>query len=513
MIRPFGDSAVLVEVDTLADVLALHARLADTRPRGVVDLTPAARTVLVHVDPTVLPLIAARAWVAGADNGGHEPSSAAGEEAELPVVYDGVDLAETASLLGLTSDGLIERHLAARWTVAFTGFAPGFGYLVSDDWDLDVPRRATPRTRVPRGAVALAGRFTGAYPRETPGGWQLIGTTDAPLFDPDADRPVLLRPGTRVRFRRVPSARVPAAGRVAAVTGPACAAFTVTDPGALATIQDAGRPGRLADGIATSGAADRPAFAAANRLVGNAPGAAALEVTLGGFRASAARDLWIAVTGAWGPLRVAGRQVDPYRPVHWPAGAEFEMGPFRAGVRAVLAVRGGVAAPPVVGSAATDTLAGLGPLPLRAGDAMATAEDARHPVPAVDLWPWTPPADALVIPIAAGPRAGWFTPVARRALFETRWVVGARADRVGIRLEGPPLERESDAAGRELASEGMLPGAVQVPPDGRPVVLGPDGPVTGGYPVIGVVTSAGRAALAQARPGSHLLFRSASPRM
>ncbi|CAL4860871.1 5-oxoprolinase/urea amidolyase family protein [Microbacterium sp. MM2322] len=511
VIRPFGDSALLVEVESLADILSLYERLAETRPRGVRDLVPAARTVLVHVDPSVLPLSSARAWIGGTDAAPRPPAaSVPPADVELAVAYDGADLAETASLLGLTVDDLVERHLAARWTVAFTGFAPGFGYLTSEDWDLDVPRRATPRTRVPRGAVALAGGFTGAYPRETPGGWQLIGTTDAPLFDPDAERPVLLRPGTRVRFRRVAAASVAAAGVLTRPLAPR--AFTVTDPGALATIQDAGRPGRLAEGIALSGAADRPAFAAANRLVGNTPDAAAIEVTVGGFRATASGDLWIAVTGAWGPIRVAGREVDPYRPQRWPAGTELEIGAFRAGVRALLAVRGGVATHPVLGSAATDTLAGIGPESLRAGDEIATSDAARHPVPAVDLWPWTPPPDTIVVPVAAGPRADWFTPAARRSLLDTRWVVGARADRVGIRLDGPPLERASDAGSRELASEGMLPGAVQVPPDGLPVVLGPDGPVTGGYPVIGVVTAAGRAALAQARPGSHLLFRSASPR-
>ena len=513
MIRPFGDSALLVEVAALADVLDLHARLAGTRPAGVVDLVPAARTVLVHVDPAVLPLATARAWITGTDAAPGVPADAAPapDEVEVPVVYDGADLAETASLLGLSTEQLIARHLAARWTVAFTGFAPGFGYLVSDDWDLDVPRRATPRTRVPSGAVALAGRFSGAYPRDTPGGWQLIGTTDAPLFEPGAPEPVLLRPGTRVRFRRAVAATVARTSRPAAPAGPV--AFRVTDPGALTTVQDAGRPGRLADGVARSGAADQPAFAAANRLVGNPVGAAVLEIALGGFRAVAERDLWIAATGAWAPIRVGGRDVDPYRPVQWPAGAELTIGIARAGIRVVLAVRGGIAAADALGSAATDTLAGIGAEPLRAGDEVATADAARHPVPPIDSWPWTPPPDVLVVDVAAGPRADWFTPAARQGFLDTRWIVDARADRVGIRLDGPPLERTADAAARELPSEGMLPGAVQVPPDGRPVILGPDGPVTGGYPVIAVVTAAGRAALAQARPGSHLLLRSASPRL
>jgi KipI family sensor histidine kinase inhibitor len=513
VIRPFGDSALLAEVGSLADVLDLHARLVATRPPGVLDLVPAARTVLIHLDPAVLPLRSARAWLAGKDAVTTPPSEATGAapvEVELAIAYDGPDLHDAASLVGLSPDALVARHLAASWTVAFSGFAPGFGYLVSDEWRLDMPRRATPRTRVPRGAVGLAGGFSGAYPRETPGGWQLIGTTDAPLFDPAAAHPVLLHPGTPVRFRRVravavvaPPSPAPAGGRTA---------FTVDDPGPFTTIQDAGRPGHLSEGVAVSGAADRSALTDANRLVGNAPEAAVVEVTLGGFRATAARDLWVAVAGAWGEVRVAGRAIDAYRPHLWPVGTGLELAPFRAGVRGVLAVRGGVAGAPALGSAATDTLAGLGPSPLRAGDEIATADAARHPVPAVDLWPWTPPQPALVVPVAPGPRADWFTDAAREHLFATRWTVGARADRVGIRLDGPPLERTSAASSRELESEGMLPGAVQVPPDGLPVVLGPDGPVTGGYPVIGVVTAAGRALLAQARPGTHLLLRHASPR-
>lgn len=516
VIRPFGDSALLADVDSLAAVLELHARLGATRPPGVVDLVPAARTVLVHVDPAVLPLRAARAWVTGADAVARPPAEAAAvpaeveDEVELAIVYDGPDLHDAASLVGLSADALVARHLAASWTVAFTGFAPGFGYLVSDDWSLEVPRRGTPRTRVPRGAVGLAGGFTGAYPRETPGGWQLIGTTDAALFEPAAARPVLLRPGARVRFRRVRAVAVAAPSPVAPAGG--LTAFTIDAPGPLATVQDAGRPGHLSEGVAASGAADRPALADANRLVGNDPGAAVVELTLGGFRATAARDLWVAVAGAWGEVRIAGREVDAYRPQRWPAGTALELAPFRAGVRGVLAVRGGVAVARALGSAATDTLAGLGPDPLRAGDEIATADAARHPVPAVDLWPWTPPQPGLVVPVAPGPRADWFTAAARERLFATRWTVGSRADRVGIRLDGPPLERTPAAAARELESEGMLPGAVQVPPDGLPVILGPDGPVTGGYPVIGVVTAAGRALLAQARPGTHLLLRHASPR-
>ncbi len=170
-ILPFGEQALLAEVDSLAEVLALHARLVATRPAGVRELVPAARTVLVRVAPGILPLAAARSWVAGT-HGGSVVDDAPPRVVELPIAYDGEDLPALAASLGLAPEDLVAQHAVCEWTVAFTGFAPGFGYLVSDDWHYDIPRLTSPRTRVPAGAVGLAGPFSGAYPRETPGGWQ-----------------------------------------------------------------------------------------------------------------------------------------------------------------------------------------------------------------------------------------------------------------------------------------------------------------------------------------------------
>ncbi|GAA4058959.1 urea amidolyase family protein [Microbacterium laevaniformans] len=510
-LRPFGERALLAEVDDLDAVLALHARLTATRPPGVVDLVPAARTVLVVVDPTMLPLASARTWVLSAPTGVAHVATP-GRTVEIPVVYDGEDLHPLAAELGISVAQLTARHAAADWTVAFTGFAPGFGYLVSADWHYDVPRRSRPRPRVPAGAVALAGRFSGAYPRSTPGGWQLIGTTPAVLFDPDAASPALLQPGDLVRFVPVTgrsTAERPVDARGASPASRAGGGIRVQAPGLAATVQDQGRRGTLASGVAVSGAADRAALRVANRLVGTAAAAAGIEITMGGFRAvrdaaASADDLWFALAGAWGPMRLDGRPLDPYVAYRWPAGAELEIEGFTHGTRAYLAVRGGVAARSLLGSRATDTLAGLGPAPLAAGDVLAVGGDVVGAVPAVDLRPWTPPAAQLEITVAPGPRAERFATLA--PLFAEVWTVSTQADRVGIRLDGPPLERTDTS---ELASEGMLPGAIQVPPDGRPVILGPDGPVTGGYPVVAVVTDADRDLLGQARPGTRLRFRHA----
>lgn len=212
---PSGRAALLVECDSLADVLALHDALAATAPDGLVELVPAARTLLVSVDPDRLPLESAASWVrrvaadaaraaTPAPGGTARPAPAGSADAVvIEVDYRGADLAETAALLEVSAEHLVARHVATAWRVAFIGFAPGFGYLVADGWPFDVPRLDVARTRVPAGAVGLAGAFSGAYPRESPGGWRLVGRTDAALWDPHAEAPALLVPGRTVRFRAV----------------------------------------------------------------------------------------------------------------------------------------------------------------------------------------------------------------------------------------------------------------------------------------------------------------------
>lgn len=196
-IRPSGDAGLLLELDDLDEVLTRYAGLRASPPPGVVDLVPAGRTVLVVLDPAVTTPAAVEQWVRTTPP--RPGRSADGGQIEIPVVYDGPDLAEVADLLGASERELVARHTGATWTVAFGGFAPGFGYLVADDsWS--VPRRDTPRPRVPAGSVALAGEFSGIYPRESPGGWQLIGRTEVTVFDPEREPPALLAPGTRVRF-------------------------------------------------------------------------------------------------------------------------------------------------------------------------------------------------------------------------------------------------------------------------------------------------------------------------
>jgi KipI family sensor histidine kinase inhibitor len=198
---PSGTTALLAELDDLDQVQGVYDALCEAPPPGVVDVVPAARTILVVVDPAVTTLAAVAKELRTATPGTGRRDRR--ELVEVPVVYDGEDLAATAALLGWEPAELVRRHTAARWSVAFCGFAPGFGYLASPDWPVEVPRRSAPRTVVPPGAVALAAEFSGVYPRESPGGWQLVGRTPLQVFDLSRDPAALLRPGVRVRFVEV----------------------------------------------------------------------------------------------------------------------------------------------------------------------------------------------------------------------------------------------------------------------------------------------------------------------
>ncbi len=200
-VLPCADSGLLVELRDLDEVLALYAALDADRPPGVTDLVPAARTLLLRVDPRT-------ADIADVERAVRSTRPGSGEQEDrgllrVPVVYDGEDLPEAARLTGLTEREVVDAHTGTEWRVAFGGFAPGFGYLTGGDSRLVVPRRAEPRTRVPPGAVGLAGEFSGIYPRTSPGGWQLVGRTDLQTWRADRDPPALLRPGVRVRFEEV----------------------------------------------------------------------------------------------------------------------------------------------------------------------------------------------------------------------------------------------------------------------------------------------------------------------
>lgn len=288
------------------------------------------------------------------------------------------------------------------------------------------------------------------------------------------------------------------------------AAIEVLRAGALTTVQDLGRAGYAHLGVPRSGALDPAALRLANRLVGNPETTAGLEITLTGCELRFTRAVAVALTGA--PVDVLverhlgavppveRRPGDPGRPLSLPAGAILRVGPARVGLRTWLAVTGGIAVEPVLGSRSTDTLSGLGPPPLRDGDRLPLGPATGPPAP-VDATPTPPVPTRLRLDLRLGPRHDWFTPAALDLLLHTPYAVSPSSNRVGARLTGAALPR---AVAGELPSEGLVLGAVQVPPDGQPLIFLADHPTTGGYPVLGVVTDV--TPLAQARPGTTVTF-------
>ncbi|GGX87774.1 5-oxoprolinase subunit C family protein [Streptomyces fructofermentans] len=279
-------------------------------------------------------------------------------------------------------------------------------------------------------------------------------------------------------------------------------ALVVVRAGALTTVQDLGRPGHAHLGVPRSGALDGPSAALVNRLVGNRPEAAVLETTLDGCDLRPRSAVTVAVAGAPCPVSVDGRAVPWGAPVRVPAGARLSVGRAVLGVRAYVGVSGGVAVDPVLGSRSTDLLSGLGPPPLADGVVLPVGRPDGSPA-RVDVAAQPGPPAELVLRVTPGPRDDWFTAAAVRTLVSRPYRVSSASNRIGLRTEGPVLER---ARVGELPSEGMVLGAVQVPPDGRPVVFLADHPTTGGYPVIAVVRAEDLPAAAQAAPGIPLRF-------
>lgn len=528
-VLPVRDDAVLVELADLDETLALAASLEAEPIDGIVDVVPGARTLLIVFRPSAVS--AARI----ADEVRTRPLDAvrAGDAPlrRVPVRYDGEDLAEVAELLGVSPAEIVRRHTESEYTVAFVGFAPGFAYLTGGDPLLDVPRRSSPRTRIPAGSVALAGTYSGVYPRESPGGWQLIGTTDLPMWDLGRERPAFLEPGDRVRFDLVDASRAsdvteivtssaerreqatPSAHRDAEreVRG-----LEVVNAGLQTVFQDLGRTGFTSMGVSASGALDPVSLRAANRIVGNDAAAAALEVVVGGLQVRAHGAQVVAVAGAAVPLTVvrSGGERRPaafHSPIALDDGDELRLGMATEGVRSYLAVRGGFAEDPVLGSLATDALSGVGPDPIAAGRVLGVRPASAGSIVTTETAPDRPlprAGEETVLDIVLGPRTDWLSADAVDALTGQTWDVTPQSNRVGVRLAGDPVERKRTD---ELPSEGCVAGALQIPPNGQPVLFLADHPLTGGYPVIGAVVAEQVALAGQLPVGSRVRFRVRSP--
>ncbi len=515
----FGDRAVVV---TTADVAAAHAfatalhAAGGSSPCRIDEVVVGYSSVLVVLAEVPGPrhgtdLARWLARLAGrGPSGGHAEAddrrdARAPTVHELDVVFDGADLAEVAARTARTPADVVDLVTAAELTVAFVGFAPGFPYLTGLPGVLAaLPRRATPRTSVPAGSVAVAGGFAAVYPSATPGGWHLLGRTGTSLFDPVRPPHSRVAPGDRVRFVPVDRAEPPAGrGGRDPLEAPGPPYLEVLEPGLASTVQDDGRTGVAGLGVPRAGAADPLGLARVNLLLGNGPGAAAVECTAIGPTVRVAGAVLAAVVGTGAgavEVTVDGRPVADAAVVPLRHGQVLRVGRVVHGLRAYLGVSGGVATPVLLGSRSSDTLAGLGPGPLRPGDRLATGVPGpargRLDVPRADRR--GRPVVLRVLPGPHGPAdgTGWLT--------SSVWRVGADSDRIGLRLDptGPP----APTGVAPVASTAMVTGAVQLPPDGRPIVLLPDHATVGGYPVVACVATADLPLLGQLAPGDDLSF-------
>lgn len=513
-IRRLGDHALLVGVADSASARRLAGALRAAGGHNLREVVGGLATVMVVFDPGEDPegaMDRRLSWLARlvkevAESPGDDDG---GQLLTIPCLFDGPDLAEVAEAAGCTPAAVVELVTSCTLTVAAVGFSPGFAYLAGLPDELRaVPRRASPRPVVPAGSVALANGYAAVYPSASPGGWQLIGRTGTALFTPRVPPYARLAAGDRVRFAVAHGvADVAVEDRLApgpeGTTG-ARPIFTVDEPGLRTVLQDGGRRGLAAIGVPAAGPADPDSFTLANRLVGNRDDAGALEVTARGPRLHCLRPAFVAAVGASPDLRVDGQPVSPGRVVPLGAGQQLSVGTVRGGLRSYLAVGGGLVGAEVLGSCASDQLAGLGPGPLGRG---ATLWAAALRPPLGDHLGDGPGGwlddGTVALRVVPGPHPEWFAPGALAALASVRFRVGPSSNRVGLRLAPERRAPTFLAAGDdELDSQGVVTGAVQVPPHGHPVILLPDHATMGGYAVIAVVAAADHGMLGQCGPGA-----------
>lgn len=525
-IREAGDAALLLELDAVisaevnARVVAIAGALREMPAAGIRDVVSTYRSVAVYFDPLVVPIDSVRAMLERASSASGDVSR--GRTIEVPVIYGGAtgpDLEDVAARAGLAPHDVVRLHASETYRVFMLGFLPGFAYMGNVAAAIAAPRHATPRKRVPGGSVAIADRQTAVYPWDSPGGWQIIGWTPRRAFDPSRTPAALFAPGDSVRFVPIDEnderrGSAPDDDRMASGSGPSPShaasstrTLTVVRPGLFTTVQDGGRWGYQSAGVPVSGAFDRPAHRAANALVGNDADAATLEATLIGPELRFESDATVAVTGADLGAAVDGSPLPLNLATRVRAGSVLAFGGRRRGARTSIAVDGGIAVPPVLGSRSTHALTRLGGVdgrPVAAADRLPLGTPGRtRRQRRVDL-PEPATATGARLRVLRGPQDDFFADEAFAILERSRFTVSPQSDRMGYRLQGPPIPRADD---RSMISDATFLGAIQVPPSGEPILLMADRQTTGGYPQMATVITADLSLAAQLAPGDWIEFR------
>jgi KipI family sensor histidine kinase inhibitor len=541
---PAGDRGVVVEfgttvsVDVNNQVRALAIALTASGMPGLVEVVPTYRSLGIQFDPTRLGLDELKAHIQSTLATLDPSRLPAPKVVTLPTCYGGEfgpDLPFVAEHTKLSEAEVIRLHSQTPYHVHMIGFTAGFAYLGGLPEQLHTPRLPSPRTKTPRGAVGIGGSQTGAYSAETPGGWRLIGRTPVPLFDPAQDPPTPMVAGDTVRFVAVgreeydrlereywgTASREPRAEsrdeRALSRDSRAPSSFVsrpaleILRAGPLTTVQDRGRVGCQKFGVTVSGAMDEVALRVGNILVGNAQNAAALEISFLGPEIRFRADVSLALTGAEVAAELDGRPVPWYQAFLARAGQTLDIRHCTRGMRAYLAAGGGIDVPVRLGSRSTSLAAGFGGTegrPLCDGDVLSVgpiigspARWAGRTVPGT----WRPTfASPQTIRVVLGPQDDAFTEAGRRTFLEASYEVTPSSDRMGCRLEGPAIEHTGAA---DIISDWIPLGGIQVPGNGKPIILLADRQTTGGYTKIATVIGPDIPKLAQVRPGDHVRFQ------
>lgn len=550
-----GQRALLAEFSNVAELAAFRRQVTEQPLMGQRATVAASRTVLVEFRSRRDAKAAARQLRRTRQKPAAPEHT---RDVEIRIHYDGDDLDGAAEAAGMSVQAFIERHSSLTWVGLYAASTPGLTACVPEELIRrkrprraeampPVPRRADERVETPAGSVAMAEEFSGAFPRSSSSRWQIIGRTDAVLWEPSSAQPALIRPGDRVRYLPQTEAitvRTPATYQQEPEV-PGQAALEVLDPGVQTLVQDLGRYGFGDLGVPRSGAADVPAMRQANQLVGNDDAAAGFEVLYGGLELTARQTLVLAVTGAEAGAEVispapedtsnmavsgTGAPVDhgeekagsvrdvPARAPFWLfPGERFRLAAPTRGIRSYVAISGGVAAGRVLGSCAADTHTGLGPPQVHAGEHFALVGATSRFVGIADVAPTALPQneEPTVLRFIPGPRHELFGAAGLQRLSSTLWNVSQDSNRVGLRIRaadgGPSVETRSEVAKQPAPPEPVLRGAIQIPHDGEPVLFLADHPVTAGHPVIGVVVREDLGLAAQLPPGADVRLQAVDP--
>jgi len=529
--RPAGDRALAVECGNEISeevnnrVRSLAWAIQQAEIAGVQEIIPTYRSILILYRPeqiTAAELTTAvdECAAAVAVSGLPDP-----QVTVIPVAYGGEygpDLAYVAEKNGLTPAEVIELHSSRDYLIYMLGFTPGFPYLGGMTEKIAAPRLENPRLRIPAGSVGIAGRQTGVYPVDSPGGWRLIGRTPLRLYEPGAVPPVLLRAGNSVRFRPIDAVeydRLAAESRLSETTEiPApvgCPLCDVRSGGLLTTVQDLGRYGYQQYGVPTAGAMDEFSLRIANWLVGNPENAAALEITLSGPVLAFRGPTIVSVSGGDLSPQLNGAPVPMWESFAVQPGDVLSFAGRQNGCRAYLAVAGGFQVPEVMGSRSTyvcGSIGGLAGRALIAGDILTgqppelcSSAVAGRRLPAAFRPDY---GEEVILRVILGPQDDLFTPEGLELFSRSTYTITADSDRMGYRLAGPAVNHK---AGADIISDGLPLGAVQVPGHGNPIIMLADRQTTGGYAKIATVSTADLPRLAQMLPGQRIRFQPISP--